>query len=147
MIGEIEGQVLSYPNGVCVRHNAALISMDGRPHCLKCGAEAARLERRPAGTNTVSDPGHEAMKALLKEHIKEIIPAEEAGPEAKQAIGPQKALMPLSLTPAYVDFNEYVVVAVHHLQKAPMPKDLKQFKLIQKAIALLQKASDGTQEK
>lgn len=136
MHGEIEGQVLSYPNGVCTRHNAALISMDGRPHCLRCGAEAARLERHPAGVNTAADPGHEAMKALLKEHIKEIVPS----PDETTLGGPvvHKTLAPLVLTAA-PDFKSHVAVAIDHLRKAPMPKDLAQFKAVQRAIATLEK--------
>lgn len=132
MHGELS-QATVYPNGVCPRHNAALITMDGRPTCLGCQRDAAKAERRMAEVNTEVDPGHDALKELLKQKIKELPDKELVTAEAKQRTQPLAAV---------ASFADHMKIAVDHLRKAPMPTDLKAFKAVQKAIGLLEKLTE-----
>ena len=134
MQGEISGDVLSYPNGVCPRHNVVCISMEGRPTCLRCVADAARANAKPAGVNTEEDPGHGAMKGIIMRPPKEGV-TPDAAPQNQVDV---RKTSTISLQNSS-NFASHIQNAIDFLGKAPMPKDLAHFKAVQRAIATLTK--------
>lgn len=118
--------VVGLPNGVCQLHNQARININGRTACLKCEAIAAKAIAAPAKALTDVDPGHEAMKAILKDKDVKI---PEAPPE------PTKESSKTFAT----TFEAGIKDALEVLEKLPMPKDLKQFKAVNKAVQQLKK--------
>lgn len=134
---EDTGLVLSRPLGVCPRHNAAHISVDGLPVCLRCQAEAAKAQARPVGVVTIADPGHDAMQGLKTAKTERFPDGSVAATEVK----PTQARVPTPrpVVPAGGSFAEQVERALVALRACPMPKDLKQFKAVAKAVAILEK--------
>lgn len=126
----MSGPITGYPNGSCQKHGIPLINKDGRPHCLRCASDAAKLEIRNVEVNTLPDPGHEGMRS--------IVPVVAKADDTQQVPSAVKMVAPTALTPL-VNFREHMATAIAHLKKAPMPKDISQFKAVQKAINLLEK--------
>lgn len=126
---------LQHGNGVCPEHGA-MISRNGAPFCLRCAAEAAKAAATPAGVVDVEDPGHAAMDKV------NLIPARENQTQVAAVVRPQPTFSLAQPTTSDVDA---IAKAISILRSAPMPKDMKQFKAISKAIALLEKASATTQ--
>ena len=132
---ENQGLVVGLPNGVCPRHGTANISVDGQPTCLHCEKEMAKAQAVPVGTVTIGDPGHEAMLGL-KTADKETYPDIERMPMISLTAKGKEA------PPVVVKggtLEQQVGAALAALQSCPMPKDLKAYKAVAKAVAILEK--------
>jgi hypothetical protein len=122
---------MQHGNGVCPMHGA-MINRNGIPHCLKCAAEAAKALAQPAGIVDCEDPGDEVIKHLN-------LRTSTGAPSALTTTG-----IPITPQPMVQSDADAVTKALDILRTAPMPKDMKVFKQISKAIALLEKASAPT---
>lgn len=140
MSGTLESDlVLGYPLGICQRHASAKIDVDGAAHCLRCDAEMAAAAARPHGVVVVADPGHEAMAGLKTSSESESLPP---------GIIPQpRAVKQTVAAVAGGSFEHQVGAALAALQACPMPKDLKAYKAVAKARAILEKLIAPEQEK
>jgi hypothetical protein len=118
-------------NGMCPSHGS-MINRNGAPYCLQCAAEAAKAVAQPVGVVDCADPGHEAMANI------QALPASEPGASVSQ---PPRISRVDKVAPT--DDNA-IEKAIAILRTAPMPRDMKVFKQISKAIALLEKASAPT---
>lgn len=115
-------EVLEFPNGVCPKHGPRL-SINGVPQCVKCNAEAERMEKGPGPVNKAEDPGHAAMKAIVPDSKHAAQPGVVESPKNRLAVGIGK---PNTL--------EEIREAIYRL---PMPKSLKQYKRFQKIQQLI----------
>ncbi len=122
----------------------AKIDEDGVPHCLRCDAEAAAATARPFAVNNVPDPGHAAMEGLRTAAVDNL--------QAQAAVVPVSSGMPPRTT-GFVkpvvqggSFELQVEAALMALQACPMPKDLKAYKAVAKARAILEKLIAPEQE-
>ncbi len=135
---EDTGLVIGRPNGLCPRHGTANITVDGHPACLHCDKEAAKAQAVPVGVNDIEDPGEDAMKGLKTAtaedfgHSRGLLRPGERPPQAIRAASPAVAVKGGT-------FEEQVGSAVATLRACPMPKNLKSYKAVAKAVALLEK--------
>lgn len=109
--------VVGLPLGVCVKHNASKISINGLPTCLRCHEAESKAVSVSAGVNTYEDPGEDGLKNI-----------------GVAAIGVVK---PSVIKQAPVSNLSDVITA---LKALPMPKTMAEFRNIQKAIQLLEKS-------
>lgn len=122
--------------GYCNIHNIAKMSVgsndfDGQAVCVKCQADARPKEGR---TQVVEDPGEEFFQGKGSKAKVTIIDA-QYNPTAKSvASGIGRAVV----ASAGLTLEEIVERAVSELGNLPMPKDIKQFKKVQKVIKTLQ---------
>lgn len=142
---EDTGLVVGRPIGMCQRHGTANITVDGQPTCMLCERDAAKAQAVPVGVNDAEDPGHDAMKGLKTA-------AEENFEHSHLRIGEPKRPAPAirAASPAVAvkggTFEEQVGSALATLRECPMPKDLKQYKAVAKAVAILEKLLPDPQE-
>ncbi len=118
-------------NGTCAVHGCMKITEDGVPVCLTCRNIEVREKATPAGIVTIEDPG-----TNWKEK------ADAGRPVAAETQKAQTAGLP-TLPARSETFEQHITTCIEFLRGAPMPKDLKHFKAVQKAIQALEK----TQEK
>jgi len=102
------------------------------PTCVRCVADATPKLGR---TQNVEDPGEEFFKHGGKSDAKITVVEAEHG--AKIA-GPTAPVVKGNSLEAHISN------AVSWLQSAPMPKDIKQFKSLQKSITILQSLLENT---
>ncbi len=132
---EDTGLVVGRPNGVCERHGTAKIMVDSNIECLMCNKEAAHAQAVPVGVNAIEDPGHEGMKGLKTADVEDFDHSRGLlRPGAAQAI---RAASPAVAVKGGT-FAEQVGSAVATLKACPMPKDLKSFKAVAKAVKILE---------
>jgi len=113
------------------------IQVEGEIKCLRCESPKPEGSKR---INTLEDPGEEGLKKVLSNsgitlpkgekpnHISKPVlehPGIGAAKEIQQNLNQARSIDSLSL-------------ALVHLKAIPVPKDLKQFKKIRKAIDLLE---------
>lgn len=125
-------------SGVCGKCGQAKVHVEGNPTCLLCDSD----NRNKSGlVVTVEDPGEEAMRHLLAEHNVFMPKAGEGSvpPVPAKVISPVQKVVPQS-TPVTqnVTFEHEIKRAIDLLQKLPMPKDIKQFKAINRAVKTLE---------
>lgn len=123
-------------NGKCPKHGCTRITEDGLPVCLVCMKEEALAKAVPVGVVTIEDPGEAAALSWGKTPT-DSPTAPRIAPQA-----PSKALPAV----AGLSFDEHILKAVEFLQKAPMPGNMAQFKLVANAVKSLQKAVTPKQE-
>lgn len=123
-------------NGKCPKHGCIRITEDGVPVCLVCMKEEALAKAVPVGVVTVEDPGEAAALAWGKSSAGGI----------KEAVAPPQAPSKALPVVAGLTFDEHILKAVEFLQKAPMPGNMAQFKLVASAVKSLQKAVTPKQE-
>lgn len=122
--------------GQCPIHHIDKMSvgssdMDAVPICIKCKADA---EPKTGRTQIVEDPGEgffQGKGTNAKVHVVDTsVNSSGVGKMAVTAVAgtPQLNRAPL---------ETYISQALQILSNAPMPKDLKQFKSLQKAIKIL----------
>lgn len=112
--------ITGYMNGFCQKHGP-MIQVGDRNACLKCESITAKANAQPAGIVTEEPPAG-WMPTLG-----------EAAPAKKdRVVALPKPVAGLSLEAA-------VGNAILSLQACPMPKSIKNFKTIQKAIENLQR--------
>lgn len=136
-IGQQAG-VTGHPTGTCPRHGEPFVlateNNDGSGPaaklCLSCRLEAQRARTRGLIAPPAPPVGQAEFEALLAKG-----PAQVA-PETSPAVVPSRA---------GATFEQVIAAAVAILQTCPMPKDLKQFKVVQKAMANLTKILTPTE--
>lgn len=101
------------------------------PTCVRCVADATPKLGR---TQNVEDPGEEFFKHGKSDAKITVVDTEHG---AKIA-GPVAAVVKGNSLEAHITH------AVSWLQSAPMPKDIKQFKSLQKSITILQSLLENT---
>lgn len=107
--------------GACPKCRQFKISVNGEARCINCDSNS---NTGSGMVVTVEDPGEEALNGILtKTGIKT---------EANKAIIAPKVEAKQTFQGASVDD------ALRILKSLPMPKDLKQFKQINKAIKILE---------
>lgn len=147
-MAELSG-VMGLPNGVCNLHGER-INVNGVPRCLRCEKEASQapiLSEKPTDPRfrlapnangpdplkaLAQDPGHDAMKGLVPGKVAQEMLAKETFSEKTPAPETYRPLAEKSLEGCIRE-----VLSI--LNACPMPKDLKQFKAVQKAILVLTK--------
>lgn len=123
--------ILGLPLGICQRHNASKIAINGVPTCLRCMEETNKAQAVPAGINNIEDPGHDGMKGLPTiKPIKGIAPEDEDA-QAPQVVQGLRRAEQKTVSPGLPGIIE-------QLKTLPMPASIKNFKAIQKAISLLE---------
>jgi hypothetical protein len=119
--------------GICQKCGQSKIQVEGNVKCLLCDSE-------PGNSGLVvkvEDPGHDAMDKLLsKAGVLNVGGGKPPAPikphlEAKAEV--TKQYIP---TPAVSTTGVFDALAI--LRALPMPKDIKQFKQINKAIKILE---------
>lgn len=110
--------------GVCQKHRCNMITEDETPICLVCRREEANARTALATAPVAVDPGHDA--AMNWRSI-------AADPQQAPA-----AVMRLQQAPVGLTFEGRIDAAIEILKSCPMPKDLRQFKVVQKAIQNLE---------
>ncbi len=122
---------ISSPSGVCPTHGT-MIFRNGLPHCLQCSAAAAKGVAGNVVAEVETKPAPDEINRP-KPHLREPDFEKQVSTEAAGALQGKRTIYELDDNP--------IKTALNVLRTVPMPKDLKQFKTIQKAIALLEKAS------
>lgn len=112
--------------GDCAKCGKAKIDVHGEIRCLSCEAE----QNPPSGLVVkVDDPGEEKMRQVLAASGVVIPKAVKQLESVQQTI---KVAVPVS-------FEERIQQVCEILKTLPMPKDINQFKAINKAIKAVEK--------
>lgn len=112
--------------GDCAKCGKAKIDVHGEIRCLSCEAE----HNPPSGLVVkIDDPGEEKMRQVLAASGVVLPKTTKQLEVAQQTI---KAAAPVS-------FEERIQQACEILKTLPMPKDINQFKAINKAIKAVEK--------
>jgi len=116
--------------GLCKKCGQDKIDVNGEIRCLVCEAEY----NKPSGLVVkIDDPGEEKMNRVLAA-------AGVATPKVEgKATVPPKPPVSVAVQPEPADFNGKIQAALNIMQSLPMPKDIKQFKNINKVISSLEK--------
>ena len=122
--------------GVCSKCGQSKIQVEGNVKCVLCDTE------KSAGsglTVKTQDPGAELIDKLLAKAGVVSIPGGKP-PEPIKPNFEAKQVVTAPRTEAQFDvhFEQPIAEAVRLLKNAPMPKDIKQFKAINKAIKTLE---------
>lgn len=133
----IPGALSSGP--MCNKHGA-IFYRGSEPWCPACDQEAQKAARGEVEVVPVEDPGSEALEAINKAAAAGTLPI----PQTPSKSSP-KALPTLPVV-AGLSFEEHVSKAVEFLQKAPMPGNMAQFKLVNNAVKSLTKAITPPEE-
>jgi len=117
--------------GQCKKCGKDKIDVNGEIRCLICEAEY----NKPSGlTVKIDDPGEEKMSRVLAA-------AGVATPKVSENRQPSVAIPKAvaQAVPETHDFNGKIQLALNIMQSLPIPKDIKQFKNINKVISSLEK--------
>lgn len=130
--------------GTCPKCHQGLLSVEGRPECIFC----KEPETSSGIVVNIEDPGEEALNAVLgKNNVKMAMggskpeaPVKPSLPGVAELVKATKAVSQAIEMPVAKanELEYYIHLALSNLKNAPMPKDLKQFKAIQKAIKILE---------
>jgi len=114
--------------GYCTNHPEPMAKINGPDGdvCLIC--QGKRQISGGTDPNAV-DPGEEKMRAVLS-----AAGVNPGKPQPKQVVSAKESVTKQPLT-----LDEVLAQALSLLEHAPMPKDIKQFKLITKIMADLKK--------
>lgn len=130
-------EVLGLPNGTCDKAgHGAKLSVNGEAQCVKCVAEVERSKRTVIPVVTVNDPGEDAFAPngmLRAGHKAEDKPVVINVPIAPGGPAPRVVHASQVVCPSLVGIRD----AISHL---PMPKNLKQYKRLQKIQSLINEA-------
>lgn len=123
--------------GTCQKCGQSKIQVEGNVKCLLCDVEAGNSGL----VVKVEDPGHDMMDKLLAKAGVTNIPGGKP-PEAIRSISRVETAkvveVPRVEAKAIVVSGSGIDQALQILRALPMPKDIKQFKAINKAIKILE---------
>lgn len=114
--------------GFCVKHkmDKMFVGLEDatEPLCIKCDAES---KPKLGTTQIVEDPGEEYFKTNKSDAKIVNVPANSIPQKSNVLVVGQQA-----------SFGEGIANALKILNALPMPKDLKQFKAVQKVVKTLE---------
>ncbi len=146
-----DAKIMEWPLGICPKGHGPRIDMNGTPLCLVCDAafvpapvvKEESVDKRfrvvpgeppPLPPDKNFDPGHANMKEFPQ--LKG-----QAAPAQELPVVPRETRVVQTLAVGGT-FEQQVNSAIEALKGCPMPKDLKQFKAVQKAITILEKLQE-----
>ena len=129
-------QAIGLPNGQCQRHGS-MINRNGLPWCPKCEQEATRAAKQLVVEEKYI-PTVDELNAIGR------VTETDTGVAQTRITVPQRPTNAPQRV-ANETFKGCIARAVSVLAACPMPRDLKAFKLVQKAIANLEAATKTTE--
>lgn len=125
--------------GVCQRCGQPKLQVEGAIKCIMCEGP-----QQPSSglVVTVADPGHDAMRRVLAEQNVFVPKADDSAkplvskPQVTSkapSVQPERTIIAQNVT-----FESVIKQAIDLLQNLPMPKDIKQFKSVNRAVKTLE---------